>query len=1065
MFNKYNPIHLFFASYGNELSRVYYKPVLKESRNTSSPSISSFTYNGLVYSFNAELNMFVNQFGHAMDYAQAISLAASMGYADQEFEAMADTTDTDGGFERRSALNIIENLQLFGVYWQPPYGWWNQEEQWPTEYNDTKGITYFYPPISIGWGGNRGPNRALLAAGSFNTALASANLEPTWPGVGYGTTGSGDIVASIFPWNSSTGYIGLTFGATGFVERADILQDIKDYSWIPPEKRTLYPFRQWRYWGGNGLNGSESFNPTTGAKAGDVARTPWLKRKISFARAELNAAYEVMGACGFTLGALELDDEFYNNFDFRGANEIAYRDIFLYPQNSVTGPTWYANYTGISATPECYIAEGITSFRQFLLTLGWTSNAALPWKYVDGITFTGGGGGTANAAANGSSSQWQGSELGYALRDWVAGYSTDLMNDFKLAFGLTQDNDSLSSYGYYITNVGPFNYDPNGEPIDNLFTGYKLMSPNENPVPYPYATSSSSREVIRYYGFDKTDPTGGFAGTGTRRVGNMDSIHPYGSNSSLITWDMTYDRSLYLAGNSYGQIYNGQTFGIKPVYAFHFGGFGASDRIGSTRLRTWYPSNYLGNTATVGGYLLQDPNGNFQYACTDPIGNSAATRFSGVCGAVNCPPTRCGNFGPNTLYWHLNPVWGINRDILIGNTAIGPANYVPIAGKDIVLGVTVGAYTVARNKARGICGGFTAWVADDFDPCGFAVPGNTLPVGSIYKHYWTHWYPVTWASLLSDVAWGRQVATNNVYKAILQRTNPAQENPNSRWNKIQKPITTHFADQRWLGDNLFNPAGKNGFTPTETDRFLSPYFEPTGITYGIYFGGGTAKGITVYTGEAGPFYYENVRHQYLNKIWKIAYWNPVSYSCTWAPQGGQIWVENRAFPATNSGFTTFGVCGAIAMNLARKLNDVVHECNTLGSGIISETMYLAPINHDEREYIMSGAQLVNGNYLWRISFAHPVTDPSGIYIRGSINGDASGQTYNVAGITNYIKNGNNKFGVWWTSNVYELPIVTNPPIPEAQRLGVLNLPESGITYDPYRMIRGATSGGSPIFIS
>lgn len=1064
MFNKYNPMHMFFASYGNELNRIHYKPILRESRNSNNPSLTSFTYNGLLYTFYPELNMFVNQFGHAMDHEQAVALANSMGYGEQEFEGFEDNSDTDGD-PHRSVLNIIQNLDLFGVFWTPPYGFWNQEEQWPTSYNDTKGLTYFYPPIAPGWGGNRGPSRALLASGNFNGALNS--LEPTWPGIGFGTTNSGDIPASIAPWNTSTGYIGLTFGATGFLQKEDVLQDIRDFSWIPPDKRTLYPFRHWRYYGGSGILNSEHFIPTTGAKTSQEARTPWLKRKMNFARAELKAAYSVMGACGFTMGSLELDDEFYNNFDFRGANETAYRTVFLYPQNSITGATWYANYTGISATPDCYVLEGITSFKQFLITLGWTSNASLPWKFVDGITFLGGAGGEpGNAAANGSSSQWQGSELFYALRDWVAGYNTDLINDFKLAFGLTQDNNSLSAYGYYITNVGTFNYNPNNQATSNTLTGYKFMSPNEA-VPYPYATSASSREVIRYYAFDKHDVVGGFAGTGTRRSGNMDSIHTYGNNVSLTTFDMTYDRDLYLSGNSYGTVYGGKTFGIEPVYAFHFGGFGAADRISGNRLRTWYPSQYLGNTTTVGGQLLQDPNGSYQYACTDPIGLSAATRFGGSC-ATNCPPTRCGNFGPNTLYWHLNPVWGINRDILIGNTAIGPANYVPIAGKDIVVGVTVGAYTVVRNRSRGSGGGFTAWAADDFDPCGFAVPGNTLPPGSIYKHYWTHWYPVTWVALLSDISWGRHVALNNVYKAVIQRENPAQENTNSRWNKIQKPITVHFADQKWPGDDAFNEPSKNGFTPTETTRYLTPYYEPTGITYGIYFyntGGPGAKGVTVYTGEAGPFYYENIRHQYLHKMWKVAYWNPVSYSSTWSPQGAQIYVENQMFPRSVNGFTTFGVCGAIAMAQARKINDVVHECNTLGGGIVSETMYLVPVNHDEREYIISGAQLVNGNYLWRISFAHPVTNPSGIYIRGSVRGDATGVTYNVAGITNYIKIGNNKFGVWWTSDVYELPIVTNPPIAEAQRLGVLNLPESGITYNPYTMIRGATAGGVPIYIT
>ena len=149
------------------------------------------------------------------------------------------------------------------------------------------------------------------------------------------------------------------------------------------------------------------------------------------------------------------------------------------------------------------------------------------------------------------------------------------------------------------------------------------------------------------------------------------------------------------------------------------------------------------------------------------------------------------------------------------------------------------------------------------------------------------------------------------------------------------------------------------------------------------------------------------------------------------------------------------------MNLARKVNEVIHECNIQSNGIVSETMYLAPVNMDEREYLMSGAQLIDGRYLWRITFANPAT--ANIQVQGSVTSQIT--TYNIAGITNFINIGNNKFGVWWYSDVYELPIVLNPPEPEAKRLEVLNLPINGITYNPFFMLQGAVSGGTPIYIT
>jgi hypothetical protein len=205
-------------------------------------------------------------------------------------------------------------------------------------------------------------------------------------------------------------------------------------------------------------------------------------------------------------------------------------------------------------------------------------------------------------------------------------------------------------------------------------------------------------------------------------------------------------------------------------------------------------------------------------------------------------------------------------------------------------------------------------------------------------------------------------------------------------------------------------------------------------------------------------YYENIRHQYLNKTGRYAWWNPNTYACT-DSTGKRLPYMNARFPrrfdpartspTLPGGLTSMGVCGAIMMNLARKINSVIGECQTLGNGTVWETTYLAPVNMDERSYFISGAQKVDGNYLWRITFAHPATQ-SPITVRGSVSGITT--AYNINGVTNYINNPNNKFGIWWTSDRYEVPIVENPPVSEAERLGVLNLPANpAFTYNPFTM--------------
>lgn len=1053
MLNHYNPLHMFLASYGNELNRVDFR-LLKENKQ-SSGSLTNFSYNGLMYTFQPEVNMFVNQFGHAMDYAQAVALASSLGYSEAEFEGLADTSDTDGGAQRRSAITVA-NIEPFVDMWQSPYGWWNQEEQWGSQ----NGLTYMWYSVFL-LSGKKGPDKAQLALGNFPPTMSAT--DNNWSGVG-DPVGSFDINWDQAPWNTSTGYINMTFGATGFMLYQDVINTMEIFSWMPPEKRILAPSRHWRAidgvngYGAAGITNADSVVFSTGARAGQRTPTPWLKRKMNFVRKELNEVYALMGACGFTMGGWECDDEYYNFFDFRTIdNEAVAQNVWLYPNNSATGATWYVSFSGISAAPDCLIAEGITSMRSFFLSNGYTTGAG--WRNVDGMTFRGQCAGiTGNVAISGSWAQWQLSEYTGILKDWVAAHWTDAANDFKTAFGLTADNYPVSNYGYYTTNVGVANF-KNPPSLDWAYTGFmnRDMNPNTSDYrTYPNPKGAIDPEVIYYYAFDNHDTTLNSPRTYTREVANTSDIHSYGGVGALLqeisNSPRSLDRNLDYSGNSYGQANSGGTFGKR--YAANFTMYNAVYNKGERNfLKKWLPVNYLGNTGTT-GQLVE-----YVY-CAERLGNSAAFRFdpTGISGSSACAPTLCGyDRAPHLPSWFLNPVFNITNLNWDGGATYGPANHFPTIGKDIVTGLSMGGVSIRRNQSRG-GGAYTTWARDDFDNCGYPVPGNTLPAGSIYNQYWTHWYPMAFIALLNDVSWGRHVALVNVYRANAQRAGALPPVNGSIWNGIQKPMNTWVAIQNWKSDEEYDGTTINASSNLNMANY---YYVPTGLTFGRYFTNSSSNGITFMQGEAGPMFYENMRHQYLNKTWKYSYWNPVSYTCAYNSGGPIGPSENQRFPRVVGGITGFGVCGALAMNLARKVNDVVHECNTIAGGIVSETMYLAPVNMDEREYLMSGAQLANGSYLWRVTFAHPAS--SSVQIQGSVSAQTT--TYDVAGVTNFIKVGNNKFGVWWTSNTYEIPIVLNPPQPEAQRMGVLNLPINGITYNPLYMIRGATAGGTPTYIT
>ena len=1075
MLNQYNPLHMFLASYGNELNRVDFR-ILKESKNSSSPS--SFSYNGLLYSFNPDLNMFVNQFGHAMDYAQAVALAASLGYSDQEFEGLADSTDTDGGTDRRRST--IANNQLWFSSDTPPFNWYKQGQTWGSQF----GLDHHWPMVNMSIIGKTGPSRALMDSGVFKQATPSGVFgiaeDTSWDGVGNPSSNGFDIDWRLPVWNTSTGYISMTFGSPGHYPLSDVNAIISQYSWIPEEYRMSHSQRHWRgvndvYLGG--ITGSEFV-----IVGSSPVRTPWIKRKINFVRKEKRNVYEYLKGQSFYIKNFQSDDEYYNYLGLLGIdNNTNIQTQYLYPINSSTGSTWYADFSGICAAPDTLITRGITSLRSYLLTRGWTTNSN-KWTYVDGITCRGQNSGiTGNISISGSVDNWYSDFYNSALKDWIGLHVNDVINDFKEIFELNNDNCVLTNYGYYKSNVGLCGYSK--PPSDVYFTGIQKQLSTDYPVAFPdplvfvEGTDNGDRSssITKYFSYENTSNSADVIYNLHEQCGNQGSIHTYGSSiaSALGGGGRILDRQLDFIGNSYGYKNASGTFGIKHVYAFknwnRYNNLGLNS---STKPKKFIPANYLGSTAPAAA------NGIDLLYCAETSGLTTPFVFdpSGVT-ARGCCAAICGtDRSPDIIPWLLNPVWGITQ---INGTSVCPANYVPIYNHALQLqqSMTQGYVSLEYNLQTG-GGSFTGWNLNHFDPCGYPIPGNTLPAGSLYTNYWTHWYPIAFAALLHDVKWGRHLAVGNVFDAVAQRAGVLPETPNSVWNKIQKPINCWISTQLYVGDgsdDLF--ASPSTTRPSLGSSFYKLYlydlyFVPTGIKRTIEFSNSTANDFGSLRGEAGPLYYENIRHQYLNKTWNYSYWNPLSYVCVWGLSGGSPTeigqAQNQKFPlgyspSIRSGVTCMGICGDVAYTLARKVNTVIKECNTLGSGIVSETMYLAPVNMDEREYLLSGAQLTNGSYLWRITFTHPAT--SSVYIQGNISGSGTGITYDVAGITDYINFGNNKFGVWWSTNQYEIPILTNPPVPEAQRLGVLNLPMNGITYNPLTMLRGATNGGTPTFIT
>lgn len=99
-----NPVKLKNDSLTKAISKIFDYNTLSKNKNKvlleAKQSLGSlptqFTYNGLVYAFNQELNMFVNQHGHAISIEQATAFMEMAQF--EEVGSFTSEADTDGGF-------------------------------------------------------------------------------------------------------------------------------------------------------------------------------------------------------------------------------------------------------------------------------------------------------------------------------------------------------------------------------------------------------------------------------------------------------------------------------------------------------------------------------------------------------------------------------------------------------------------------------------------------------------------------------------------------------------------------------------------------------------------------------------------------------------------------------------------------------------------------------------------------------------------------------------------------------------------------------------------------------
>jgi hypothetical protein len=524
-----------------------------------------------------------------------------------------------------------------------------------------------------------------------------------------------------------------------------------------------------------------------------------------------------------------------------------------------------------------------------------------------------------------------------------------------------------------------------------------------------------------------------------------------------------FDFNRVVVGNSYG--YSGAAWANVPKVGYIQAGIVGSNWPGvSTNRLVHIPGFWRGLTVNGGSGFTLGPN-SFNTS-------SLLANYRGICGASGWGRAcvGCNDQTSFVLDYFFNEMWGLTQSSQVRDDFCG-VNILPISVRAAVNGLTQGSITA--QWLRGLTGSTTLSDGTNIADCYFdeayrPIPGITFVPGTIYRDYDTHWYPLGWMAFMTDLGASRESARSRVYEALEKRSRTGNS------SIPQDPYVIFVHTPTYGAGNYLNYE-QNGYRISDPEYVHHAfggfyYLRPLGITYDVVrvpftegIGSAEIRGMTMFYGDINHYWSENIRHSYLHKLIAVEQWGGADTMQTVNPgrstvtldlgQGGwhkSYWRsgsnpvvtnanEIRTMLGNNSlfrvgnlevgfsgfcGFTMGGVEPNRAYKGGYRINAVIADCNTRGNGMVHETMYLAPINWAEKSYTISGAQLIDSSYLWRITFLHKATET--INVRGSQTGTVT--SYNIAGVTNFIDNGNHERGIWWTSNVYELPVVINPPV-------------------------------------
>jgi len=823
--------------------------------------------------------------------------------------------------------------------------------------------------------------------------------------------------------------------------------------------------------------------------AGSGQKSFWLARKAQYVEKELRNLFSYMLSRGFTMGTLTFDDEGYYQFFTEAQNSLLDAYVWeyntLYQNESAGGNTWFINQTGICAQPKCMLErtsrfgqQGVTNFKDLLLLRGFTTNPSAT-GFINDLNyraFT-----NKNAISSSDPRAFLGNVFNQAMQEMISYFIEDsVMNPFReMMLGNSADTTAvMSNYGYvdnYVAFVGNTYTDSQGNAIVAGTTNFAL--PNIKTLFDAVGSDSlvTSKTIIDSFFRFEGDNSYSTRTLSYNKSGNYSSPSAYGTWQSGAPGygNYWYDSQQYpstgglpgasnLTGNMgarqvfdwqnasrplnyYG--YTGSTWANAGQAAYTIAGFAT----GRTRAKQVHvPGIWRGITMAGGAGQT--------FTCSFCFDSNSAT-YTGVSAGFGVTCLGCNDQQTYTVDYFMNSLWGITQ----ATESLAPVGIIPASIRAAQRGYRQGQLT--QEWARDAGG---ASPVSYFTPCGTPIPGVTLLPGTIYRDYETHWYWMGWLGFMSDLGQHRESATTRVYEAIEKRNRLGDA------SIPQDPYTVWVHAPGYCLQGILNTWVNGPQYDYRHDITSYSYFRPLGVTYDLitwYFndtGSYQNKGATVYYGDINHYWAENIRHAFLHKTIAIDQWGAGTYVSTvspgrttqtyrynspwekgsWQRSAGDVRgkIDNpdeirsmlgndkvftppvgpNTFPGA-SGCTLGGVCAPMAYKLGgQRINTLVAECNDQAGGMVHETMYLAPINWAEKEYAISGAQLTNGTYLWRITFLNKATQP--IYVKGSRYGDVTGVTYNIAGVTNFIDNPNHEKGIWWACTAYELPIVTNPPV-------------------------------------